>query len=82
MIDVKKTKSGFVVSFNSNIQGEWCGRKVLVKHDHKADPMPLDATINEFGTTHREFIVHEAKLIGSCTAPAFVRILRKGWRVQ
>lgn len=81
MIDVKKTKSGFVVSFDSNVQGQWCGRRVLVKHDHQANPMPLDAELNEFGTTKREFIIHEAKITGNCAAPG-VRILRKGWRVQ
>lgn len=81
MIDVKKTKSGFVVGFDSNIQGEWCGRKVLIKHDHQADPMPLDAELNQYGTTFREFVINEAKLIGNRAAPG-VRILRRGWRVQ
>lgn len=77
LVDVTRSRAGWVVSYHSNITGEPFGRCVLVAHNHAADPVGLFDRHGAAASVLGEIL----RLARSAPAPG-VRVLRRGGVVQ
>jgi hypothetical protein len=74
---VREAGTGWVVEIESRITGTISGSRILVPYrlSDVARGEPLDAARNEYGTTHAQAVVHQARTDERC------RVLRRGHEV-